>query len=639
MDKKSLLGFVLILAVTFLWMLNSRPSQEEIARQKEIRDSTLAAQAQAEIAITDDPTNVADIGSNNQESDEKIMEPAVSDSAKHAQEYGRYESLSRSLAKPNAQPIVIQNDKIKLEINPNGGLIQYAEVLDYKTFDSLPVVLTDRNDLMSLSFLQKDGDKNNKKLSDFYFEPSSQGFTVDGENSDVLTMTLKNTSGGTFEIDYRLKGGSYNVEVEMRSRNMDNTMSSAQPLIFNWEVEGKGREKSITTELGFTQLGYKFKNDDKDDITGDDVQDIDRKLEWAAFKQYFFSSFIYSESGFKSDYGDLITEKLDEEEGKTFNFKASNLGIPINNFGNGTASLEFYFGPNHLQTLDDFDRQYEEVIDYGWGIFGTMNKWVVIPIFNWLRGLGIGSYGIIILILTVIIKLALSPLTYKNYLSSAKQKVLKPEIEEINKKYKDGDAMKKQQAMMALYKKTGVNPMAGCIPMLIQLPILYAMFRFFPSSIELRQQSFLWADDLSAYDSIFEWSQQIPVISSIYGNHVSLFTLLMAASTLLYTRMNSSQMTMPSQPGMPNMKMIMYIFPFMMLFFFNKFASGLSYYYLLANLFSMGQMYVIKNYVIDNDKIRAQIASNKKKPAKPKSKFQKRLEDMAKERGMQMPKK
>jgi len=638
MDKKSLLGFVLILAVTFLWMLNSRPSQEEIARQKEIRDSTIAAQAQAEIAITDDPT-VTDIISNNQESTEKLIEPVLSDSAKKAENQGKYGSLSVSIARPDAKPIVIQNDKIKLEINPNGGLIQYAEVLDYKTFDSLPVILTDRNDLMNLSFLQKDGDKNNKKLSEFYFEPSSQGFKVDGENSDVLTMTLKNANGGAFEIDYRLKGGSYNVEVEMRSRNMDNTMSSAQPLIFNWEVEGKGREKSISTELTFTQLGYKFKNDDKDDISGDDVQDVDRKLEWAAFKQYFFSSFVYSESGFKSDYGDLITEKLNEEEGKTFNFKASNLGIPINNYGNGTTNLEFYFGPNHLQTLDDFDRQYEEVIDYGWGIFGTMNKWVVIPIFNWLRGLGIGSYGIIILILTVIIKLALSPLTYKNYLSSAKQKVLKPEVEEINKKYKDGDAMKKQQAMMALYKKTGVNPMAGCIPMIIQLPILYAMFRFFPSSIELRQQSFLWADDLSAYDSIFEWSQQIPVISSIYGNHVSLFTLLMAASTLLYTRMNSSQMTMPSQPGMPNMKMIMYIFPFMMLFFFNKFASGLSYYYLLANLFSMGQMYVIKNYVIDEDKIRAQIASNKKKPAKAKSKFQKRLEEMAKERGMQMPKK
>jgi len=269
----------------------------------------------------------------------------------------------------------------------------------------------------------------------------------------------------------------------------------------------------------------------------------------------------------------------------------------------------------------------EDIIDLGWGIFGWMNKWLVIPIFNLLEG-SIASYGIIILILTIVIKLMLFPLTYKNYLSSAKMRVLKPEIEEINKKFeKESDPMKKQQAVMGLYRKSGVNPMAGCLPMLVQMPILYAMFRFFPASIELRQEPFLWADDLSSYDSIL----QLPFSIPFYGDHVSLFTLLMAVSTIFYTRMNSNQMP-SSQPGMPDMRTIMYFFPIMMLFFFNSFASGLSYYYLLANLFTIVQMFVIKNFIIDEDKIHRQIKAKQKQPVK-KSAFQQRMEEAAKKRG------
>ena len=638
MDKKSLLGFLLIMMVTFLWMLNSRPSEESTKRKNAIQDSIKQAKSLQDIPIAQDQLSkdqTAAIDTNQNQ----VVENIPDSIAKLASRL-KYGSLSNSIAQTEGESIIIQNEKIKLQVSTKGGGIEYAEVLDYKTFDSLPVILCNTEDQFDWGFKQKDGDGQNRKFNEFNFKASSSGFTVSGDDAEILTMSLVNDQGGSLEIDYKLSGNSYNVEVEMRSRNMDNTIDAAWPISFNWKVQGLGREKSISTEKSqFTRLYYKFKNDNPTYFSGDDSERINQTLEWAAFKQYFFSSIVYADGGFKSDYGDLQTIDLEaEEEGKTYDFIAENLGIPISNHRDGKANLEFYFGPNHFQTLKDYDREYEEVVQYGWGIFGLMNQWVVIPIFNWLRNLGIGSYGIIILILTIIIKMALSPLTYKNYLSSAKQKVLKPEIEEINKKFKDGDAMKKQQAMMALYKKTGVNPMAGCIPMLIQLPILYAMFRFFPSSIELRQQSFLWADDLSAYDSIVEWVQYIPFLSDIYGNHVSLFTLLMAASTLIYTRMNSSQMSMPSQPGMPNMKVIMYIFPFMMLFFFNKFASGLSYYYLLANLLNMGQMYVIKNYVIDEDKIRKQIASNKKKPIK-KSRFQQRMEQMAKERGMQMPRK
>lgn len=643
MDKRSILGFLLIMAVVFYWQF-TRETAKLAERQKVASaDSLKQVEAQAEIAIGEDPTK-----SNYDSSSENIEQAASSDPYQEGlpsdeqqklldpKEHGAFSNAYSP--KGFNEAIVIENEKMKVGISPLGGGIQFVELKEYKTYDSLPIVLFDANDKFDLSFLKNTGNRNRTSFSKFAFTPSKQGFSIEGENRDDLTMTLNGEGNQKFEINYSLKGNTYDLIANIESIDLESTISSAQPIFFNWEVDGKGKEKSLSTEKQYTSLNFKYKNEEPDDLTRDDEEQIERKLQWASFKQYFFSALVYSEKGFKSDYGRLETQNIEDESlGQTLKFNAVNLALPIERSGNGETSLEFYFGPNHFQILEQYERQYEEVIDLGWGIFGWMNEKVVIPIFNWLNK-SIASYGLIILILTLIIKLALSPLTYKNYLSSAKQKVLKPEVEEINKKFKDGDAVKKQQAMMALYKKTGVNPMAGCIPMIIQLPILYAMFRFFPSSIELRQKSFLWADDLSSYDSIFEWTTQIPGLSAIYGNHISLFTLLMAASTLIYTRMNSSQMAMPTQPGMPNMKVIMYIFPFMMLFFFNKFASGLSYYYLLANIFSMGQMFVIKNYVIDEDKIRKQIATNKKKPTK-KSKFAKRLEDMAKQRGVQMPKK
>jgi YidC/Oxa1 family membrane protein insertase len=290
--------------------------------------------------------------------------------------------------------------------------------------------------------------------------------------------------------------------------------------------------------------------------------------------------------------------------------------------------IRIYLGPNHYGTLRRTEvPQFDKIIDLGWGIFGWMNKWLVIPIFNFLDGWG-WNYGIIILVLTLVIKLLLMPLTYKNFVSSAKMRVLKPEMETITEKFKDGDALKKQQATMDLYRKAGVNPASGCLPMLVQMPILYAMFRFFPASIELRQQSFLWADDLSTYDSVFAWTTEIPLISSMYGNHISLFTILMAASTMIYTAINSQQM--PQQQGMPNMKLMMYMFPVMMLFFMNSLPAGLSYYYLLANVISILQMTLFKRVFVDEDKIRAQLLTNMKTPKK-KSKWQQRLEDMQKQ--------
>jgi len=285
--------------------------------------------------------------------------------------------------------------------------------------------------------------------------------------------------------------------------------------------------------------------------------------------------------------------------------------------------MHFYFGPNHFNTLKAHDLKLEEQIPLGWAIFGWINRFIVIPVFNYLDARNL-SYGLIILILTVMLKLVLFPIAFKTYVSQARMRVLKPDVEELNKKFpKKEDAMKKQQATMALYKKAGVNPMAGCVPMLLQFPFLIAMFRFFPSSFELRQEGFLWADDLSSYDSILDLPFTIPW----YGDHVSLFTLLMAGSTIIYTRMNSQMMNTGAQQ-MPGMKTMLYIMPVMLLFIFNSFASGLSYYYFLANVITFGQMYAFR-FMIDEEKIHKKIEENKKKPVK-KSSFQKRLEDMAK---------
>jgi YidC/Oxa1 family membrane protein insertase len=291
--------------------------------------------------------------------------------------------------------------------------------------------------------------------------------------------------------------------------------------------------------------------------------------------------------------------------------------------------LKFFFGPNEYEVLKAHDNESEDIIDLGWGVFRWTAKWLIMPIFNFLNGLGI-AMGIIILLVTIAVRLIILPLTYKNYKSSAKMKVLKPEIEEINAKFKDGDAAKKQQATMALYRQTGVNPMAGCLPLFIQMPILLAVFRFFPSSLELRQRSFLWAEDLSTYESVMDLGFNIP----FYGDHVSLFTLLLCISTIFYTRMNSSQMSMPSNPGMPNMKIIMYMMPLMMLFFLNNYAAGLTFYYFCGNLITMGLMIFVKKYLISEDKIRATIDSNKLKPKK-QSAFQQRMQEAMKQQQAQ----
>ena len=501
---------------------------------------------------------------------------------------------------------VLENEKIKLLVNRKGGGIESVFINDYKTYEGEPLDLFSKNSKFNIQFYKNEI----INTSELYFIPSFSG--------NELRMLLEFDKEEYIEYVYTISD-DYLVDFDINFNGIKNIINNNY-LNLEWEMMTPKTEKSKSNQDMYTGLYYQDSSDKEVDnlsLTKEDEEIIKYKLNWVAFKQQFFSAILIAKDGF--DKPITLKSKLNDNENLIKDLYA-NFEIPIEkNNSQQDISLQFYFGPNHYKTLQKYDSKFEELIPLGWGIFGWVNKYIIINIFDFLSRY-IANYGIIILLLTIIIKLSLAPFTYKAFLSQAKMKVLKPEIDKINEKHKDKDPMKIQQATMNFYRKAGVNPMGGCLPMLFQFPILIAMFRFFPASIELRQQSFLWADDLSAYDSIYELGFSIP----FYGDHVSLFTLLMTISTLLYTRMNSSMAT----GQMAQMKWMMYLMPIMFLGFFNNYAAGLSYYYFLANMFTFGQQAIMKT-TIDENKLLAQIEENKKKPKK-KSNFQKKLEELQK---------
>ena len=501
---------------------------------------------------------------------------------------------------------ILENEKIKLLVNRKGGGIESVFINDYKTYEGEPLDLFSKNSKLNIQFYNKDI----INTSDLYFTPSTSG--------NELRMLLEFDKEKYIEYVYTISD-DYLVDFDINFNGINNIINNNY-LNLEWEMMTPKTEKSKSNQDMYTGLYYQDNSDKEVDnlsLTKEDEEIIKYKLNWVAFKQQFFSAILIAKDGF--DKPITLKSKSNDNENLIKNLYA-NFEIPIQkNNSQQDINLQFYFGPNHYKTLQKYDAKFEELIPLGWGIFGWVNKYIIINIFDFLSRY-ITNYGIIILLLTIIIKLSLAPFTYKAFLSQAKMKVLKPEIDKINEKHKGKDPMKLQQATMNFYRKAGVNPMGGCLPMLFQFPILIAMFRFFPASIELRQQSFLWADDLSAYDSIYELAFSIP----FYGDHVSLFTLLMTISTLLYTRMNSSMAT----GQMAQMKWMMYLMPIMFLGFFNNYAAGLSYYYFLANMFTFGQQAIMKT-TIDENQLLAQIEENKKKPKK-KSNFQKKLEELQK---------
>ena len=637
MDKNTFIGLLLIGAIVIGFSLWNSPSDEEIAEQRRIIDSTeQVKREQARIETSEaQPKEIEPQSSTSEVEDSLLSQP--NDSLRNAEATSLYGNFASAANKEEDQ-IVVETDLMTLTFSTKGGRMLSAVLKDYETYDGNRLILFDSTSSYGLNFFTRD----NKNIftDELVFDTETyDGFTVNGESKRNLLFKLSAGEDRYIEYVYTITGDDYLLDFDVNMVGMDQVMDMRSGEVYlDWVVQAPNQEKTLKAQRDATTIFYKYKNEDVDDIsaTSDERLEFEAAIKWVSFKQQYFNLTVIADDFFEKSKAFAETE-TDEGSMDYVKKMTSSLTIPVSGSKIEKFGMGVYLGPNKYDILDDHGNQLHDIIDLGWGIFGWVNKFAVIPVFNFLDSFN-WNYGIIILILTILLKLVLSPITYKTYLSGAKMRVLKPEISEINEKYKD-DAMKKQQSMMALYKQTGVNPLSGCVPMLIQMPILFAMFRFFPASIELRQESFLWADDLSTYDSIYDFPAGFSI--PFYGDHVSLFTLLMAVSIMFYTKLNS-QMSMGAATEGPmagQMKIMMYLMPVMMLFFFNSYSSGLSYYYFLANIISIGQTFLIRKIFINEDAIRAKIEVNKKKPrSKKKSGFQKRLEEMAKQKGIQPPK-
>ena len=513
---------------------------------------------------------------------------------------------------------VLSNDKVEVTFTTKGAQPYSVMIKDYMTYDSTALYLI-KPDMSEYGVTVYARESINTK--NFVFD-------VTESTDSILVMRLPFANGGYIEQKYTLQPGSYMVRNELSFVGMEEVIPRNVTMFdIDWSVVIPRLEKGYNNELQYSKLNYRFPDDKKVHDIGrgrDADKRLDARVSWFAFQQQFFSAIMRAENDFAST--DLKV-KFFEEDDPQRDLMACSASMRCDldvNSSKVTVPFEFYFGPNDFKTLKSYDQKYEKIIPLGGWLVGWISRIAIIPCFDFF-GKFISSYGIIILLMTILIKLVVSPLTIKSYISSAKMNVIRPEVDKLNEKYpKQEDAMKKQQAMMNLYKRAGINPMGGCLPMLLQFPILFAMFRFFPASIELRQQSFLWADDLSAYDSILDLPFRIP----LYGDHVSLFALLMAISMFVYSKMTSSQMS--NDPNMAGMKfMSVWLMPIMMLFICNNLSSGLSYYYLLSNLITMLQTWFVRRFVVDEKKIHAQLAATEGKPL-PKSKWQQRLEEAQK---------
>ena len=528
--------------------------------------------------------------------------------------------------------ITLENNKVELKISLKGGKVYSARLKDYRTYDSLPLILFS-GDSTIFGFNFFTADNKAVQTNNLYFTPvSDQKSFIVGSQPQSVSLRLLVSVDKYIEYKYTLAPDKYMVDFDVVFKSMENIIASNQnSLTLDWKMYIPQQEKGRDNEENYSTIKYKYFQDDVDGLSlsskkEQEVKDITTKLSWVAFQDQFFSSVLLTNDYFLN--GSLKSIRTLTSE-KYIRYYSTELGVPFNPASSNSISMKLYYGPNHINTLRREGFELEKLVFVGKNIIGWISRFAIIPIFNWLEKY-MDSYGLIILILTIIIKIVLFPLTFKSYQSTAKMQVLKPMVDELGKKFpKKEDAMKKQQATMDLYKRAGVNPMGGCLPMLLQMPILFAMFRFFPVSIELRQEHFLWATDLSTYDSILTLPFTIPM----YGSHVSLFTLLMTASTLLTMKMTGSS------PGsdQPGMKLMMYMMPIMFMVILNKFSSGLTYYYFLANMITYGQNIISKRF-INADAVLATLEENKKKPLK-KSKWQQRLEAAAKQRGINPPKK
>ena len=629
MDRNSIIGIVLIGVILIGYSIFTQPSAEEIAIQKVSADSLRTVKLEKKQQfILDSIAAHKPIVVDTTKIESAVVDSVAVDSIKSVVSNNKFGAFADASIGEN-EYFTIENEVLKLKISSKAGRIVEALVKGYQTHDSLP-----------LNLLREDSSRFNLGFSiagGLVIQTEDLYFKAFKKEKNKLVLRANAGEGKYIEYSYDLSKNNYLLDFDINFKGLNEVISNnTEYITLNWEQNIPKQELGAENENNYTTIYYKTLLEDPDYLseTSDEKEKIKMDIRWISFKDQFFSSTLISKGEGFID-ANLETKALHETSPNYIKNVKAEISIPFKSGADEQNSFYFYLGPNKYKTLANYSEpeftgideelNLQKLIPLGWGIFSWVNRFAIIPIFNFLNSY-MSNYGLIILLLTVIIKLVLFPLTYKSYLSTAKMRVLKPQIDEINKKIPKDKPMDRQQATMALYKKVGVNPMGGCLPMLLQFPILLAMFRFFPASIELRQESFLWAHDLSTYDSILTLPFTIP----IYGNHISLFTILMTVSTLLYTKMQNEMNS--ANATMPGMKTMMYMMPIMFMVMLNNYSSGLTYYYFLANMITFGQMYFIKS-TINDEAILRKLETSKKKPAKKQSKFQQRLEEMAKKKG------
>ncbi len=584
-DPLQIIGMVLIFVI-FTWMIYNQ-SAEEIAHANTQQEQTTEAFAETK----------------NQTPDEVVATPTELVS-------------TASVAK---ETITLQNDVLTIGISTKGGIMEQVLLNGELNYQEVPLYLVDKdNNTLNIAFTTATGQLLQTKL--LMFSPT----VTKDEKGEELRLRAAIDENAYIEFVYILPKDGFRFGFEVVAEGIENALDTSIPAAFLWSMDGFRHAKSAQYENRYTQLAYRHENDKYSTLSasGDDDEN-EKNVEWVSYRQHFFSSILIPKDPFEQVT--LTSADMTDEEVETSIFlkgftTKTTLPYQRNRF---EANFDWYMGPTDYAVLKNYDENLFESISFGWGIIGWINRSIFYPLFGFLTS--VVPHGIAIILLTIIVRLVLSPVLYKSYVSQAKMRVLRPEINEINEKYKK-DATKRQQETMKLYTKAGASPLAGCIPALLQMPVFFALFYFFPIAYELRGKSFLWADDLSSYDVIAELPFSIP----FYGDHISLFPLLASVAIFFYTRMTTGQQIQPAQPGMPNMKFIMYLMPVMMLFFFNNYASGFSLYYVVSNLLMIAIMVVVKNVIIDQDKIHAQIEENKKKPKK-QNRFQRKMAEMMEE--------
>ncbi|AVI49828.1 membrane protein insertase YidC [Pukyongia salina] len=610
-DLNSLIGFILIGGILVYMLYLQQPTPEEIEAEKQKTEQLSKEAEKTEEEVVKDTIGL-------EEGIQEIVAVQTGDSLAMENLKNRLGSFAYSATLPSAieSTTVIENDVLELHVSNKGGQITLARLKDHTTINGDPIYLIkDGNNSFNLQFTSENRLLNTK---DLFFEPK---VSTDGENK-VLSMRLKASESAYIEYRYELTPGEYMMGFSLKTQGLDGVMNTSQPIYLDWNLKGYRHAKSISYENRYTRLTYEYEGDKHSKLSpsGED-EELEKDVSWMNFRQHFFSSMLLTDTPFDEVALTSVDLVEDEEVDTVFTKQYGAKMLLTAKGGSVDYNMNMYYGPTDYKIFKKYDRNLDEAMPLGWGIFGMINKYIIIPLFGFLSGFL--PAGIAIIVLTILIKLVLSPVQYKQYLSQMKMKILKPELDEIREKYKD-NKMKIQQETMKLQNIAGANPLkTGCLPALLQIPVFYALFTFFPTAFDLRQKSFLWAEDLSSFDTIAE----IPYIP-FYGDHISLFPILASIAIFVYMMMTMGQsMQAQQQPGMPNMKFLMYLSPLFMLVFFNNYASGLSLYYLTSNLITIGIMLVIKNFILDEDKIHAKIQENKKKPKK-QNRFQRKMAEM-----------